>query len=123
MLAPGARRLRAGGDAVGGSAAVGVGGPEMNWKPPATKVNVVTRYLTARFPGAGIRNGTDFDTMSEFFNVEQGAVRYLGAVSREVLDDFTERQIDGLLTTHDLAGRMKDAAPNRVTLTSTGVRG
>jgi hypothetical protein len=123
MLAPGARRLRAGGDAVGGSAAVGVGGPEMNWNPPATKVNVVTRYLTARFPGAGIRNGTDFDTMSEFFNVEQGAVRYLGAVSREVLDDFTERQIDGLLTTHDLAGRMKDAAPNQVTLTSTGVRG
>ena len=95
----------------------------MNWRPPDTKVAVIRRYLMTSFPGTDISDGTDFDTLSQFFTVRAPhAATYRGAVSREVFDDFSDGQIDRLLRTHDLADEMRTAAPRRVTLTTTGCR-
>lgn len=95
----------------------------MNWRPPEGKLTVVRRYLTSSFPGTVVTDDMDFDTVSQFFNVrEKELVRYRGAISREVFDDFTDGEIYQLLVTHHLAERMRQAAPNRVTLTKSGIR-
>lgn len=87
-----------------------------------SKVSIVRRYLAARFPDTTIVEAANSAGTSQIFYVlENTLIRYRAAVTREVLDDLSEAELEEFLAAHRLAERMREAAPNRVTLTKQGV--